>query len=76
VFGIDTALPSASNVGKPTLKELRTSPFTVTEQRGSDGQETVPNDVIVNVPPDVNVWIVLPPEVVIVPPVAVIEPVG
>jgi hypothetical protein len=30
----------------------------------------------VNVPPEVKVWMVLPPEVVIVPPVAVREPVG
>jgi len=32
--------------------------------------------VTVKVPLLVNVWIVFPPEVVIVPPVAVIEPVG
>jgi hypothetical protein len=32
--------------------------------------------VLVNVPEEVNVWIVLPPFVVIVPPVAVIDPVG
>ena len=31
--------------------------------------------VLVNVPLELNVWMVLPPLVVIVPPVAVIEPV-